>query len=284
MTRSGRGGKAWLVTGCSRGFGNVWARAALARGDSVAGTVRRLGDVADLRATYGDAFLPLVLDVTDRTAVFDGVALAHHWFGGLDIVVNNAGYGLFGMVEELSEADLRRQLDVNVLGVAWVAQAVVPVLRDGGGGRLLQVSSIGGVVSHAGLGGYHASKWAVEGLSQALAEEVRSFGIHVTLVEPVGYATDWRGTSAVRASALSAYQPLRDEIATRPPPTAVLGDPAATGAAILELVDHPDPPLRCFLGEGGLARVRPDYEDRLREWERWEGWSASAHRSSGPAT
>jgi NAD(P)-dependent dehydrogenase (short-subunit alcohol dehydrogenase family) len=273
--------KTWLVTGSSRGFGKVWARAALARGDRVAGTARNPADVADLVAEYGEAFLAVPLDVTDRTAVFSAVDRVRDRFGRLDVVVNNAGYGLFGMVEELTEAELRDQMETNLFGATWVTQAVLPVLRERGGGRLLQVSSVGGVVAQAGLGGYHASKWALEGLSQALAEEVRPFGIHVTIVEPVGFATDWRGTSAVRAEALPAYQPLREAMASRPAGAAGLGDPAASGAAMLELADQPDPPLRCFLGAGGLARVRADYEGRLREWEQWNAWSASAHRSPG---
>lgn len=270
--------KTWFITGTSRGFGKEWARAALARGDRVAGTTRRQADVSDLAGEFGAAFLPVVLDVTNRSAVFDAVASVVEAFGNIDIVVNNAGYGLFGMVEELSEREFRDQLETNVFGAMWVSQAVLPELRRNGGGRLLQVSSVGGVLAHSDLGGYHASKWALEGLSSALAEEVRSFGVHVTIVEPVGFATDWRGASAVRADPLPPYRSLHDEIAARPAATPNLGQPAATGAAILDLVDHPEPPLRVFLGEGGLARVQREYESRLREWEKWEDWSASAHR------
>lgn len=270
--------KNWLITGTSRGFGKVWARAALDRGDRVAGTVRNPEDVADLVARYGDAFLPVQLDVTRRDEVIAVVEDVRAYLGGLDVVINNAGYGIFGMVEELGEYDFRAQIETNLFGATWVTQAVLPILRGGGGGRILQVSSVGGVLAHSNLGGYHASKWALEGLSEALAEEVKSFGIHVTLVEPVGYATDWRGNSAVHTSPLAAYQPLRDEIAARPPATAVLGDPEASGRAILELVDHPEPPLRCFLGEGGLARARAAYDTRLADWERWDSWSSSAHR------
>lgn len=270
--------KTWFITGVSRGFGRVWARAALERGDRVAGALRNPDDVAALVSEFGESFLPIRMDVTDRAAVFAGVDTARERLGNFDVVVNNAGYGLFGMVEELSEADVRDQLETNLFGAVWVTQAVLPVLRQNGGGRLIQVSSVGGVLAHADLGGYHASKWALEGLSQALAEEVRSFGIRVTILEPVGYATDWRGSSAVRAVGMPEYQALRDARAAQPPPTAILGDPAAVGGAMLVLADHPEPPLRCFLGDGGVERVRAEYERRLEEWEEWSAWSTTAHR------
>src|ERR1700729_1346047 len=195
--------KTWFITGTSRGFGREWAIAALERGDKVAATARNLASLDDLVARHADAILPIALDVTDRDADFAAVKRAHEHFGRLDIIVNNAGYGHFGMVEEVSEAEMRAQLETNVLGALWVTQAALPYLREQGSGHILQVSSIGGVTAFPTLGLYHASKWGLEGFSQALAAEVRAFGIRVTLVEPTGYTTEWSGPSSVRAEQLA---------------------------------------------------------------------------------
>src|ERR1700689_936964 len=203
--------KTWFITGTSRGFGREWAIAALERGDQVAATARDLASLDDLVAKYGDAILPIALDVTDRDADFAAVKRPHEPFGRLDIVVNNAGYGPFGMVEELSEAEIRAQLETNVLGALWVTQASLPFLREQGSGHILQVSSIGGISAFRNTGAYHASKWALEGLSQSLAQEVADFGVKVTLIEPAGYSTDWSGSSAVRSTPLPAYDEVRDE-------------------------------------------------------------------------
>src|SRR5580698_2554393 len=189
----------WFITGTSRGFGREWAIAALDRGDRVAATARNLGSLDDLVTKYGDAILPIKLDVTDRAAAFAAVRQAHQRFGRLDVVVNNAGYGHFGMIEEVSEAEIRAQLETNVLGALWVTQAALPFLREQGSGHIIQVSSIGGISAFPRTGAYHASKWALEGLSQALAQEVKEFGINVTLVEPGGFSTDWSGSSSARS-------------------------------------------------------------------------------------
>jgi len=165
--------KTWFITGTSRGFGREWAIAALERGDRVVGTARDPSTLDDLVQKYGDALLALGLDVTDREAVFETVRRAHEHFGRLDIVVNNAGYGQFGMVEELSEREAREQIETNLFGALWVTQAALPFLREQGSGHFLQVSSIGGISAFPGIGMYHASKWALEGISQALAQEGR---------------------------------------------------------------------------------------------------------------
>ena len=188
--------KVWFITGASRGFGREWAIAALERGDRVAATARTVSTLHDLVERFGDAILPLELDVTDRAADFAAVARAHEHFGQLDVVVNNAGYGQFGLVEELSEAEARGQLETNFFGALWVTQAALPYLRAQGSGHIIQVSSIGGISAFPNVGIYNASKWALEGLSQALAQEVAGFGITVTVVEPAGYSTDWGGSSA----------------------------------------------------------------------------------------
>ena len=206
--------KTWFITGTSRGFGREWAIAALERGDKVAATARNTASLDDLAAKYGEAILPIKLDVTDRAAAFAAVQQAHEHFGRLDVVVNNAGYGHFGMIEEVSEEEIRAQLETNVLGALWVTQASLPFLREQGGGHIIQVSSIGGISAFISTGAYHASKWALEGFSQSLSQEVARFGIKVTLVEPAGYSTDWSGSSAKHSTPLPAYDQTREE-ATR---------------------------------------------------------------------
>src|ERR1700719_1353944 len=198
-------GKVWFITGTSRGFGREWTIAALERGDKVAATARDTSTLADLADKYGDALLPIQLDVTDRDADFAAVKQANDHFGRLDIVINNAGYGHFGFIEELTEAEARAQIETNVFGALWVTQAALPYLRAQRGGHIIQVSSIGGITAFENVGIYHASKWALEGFSQALAQEVAPFGIHVTLIEPGGYDTDWSGSSSRRAEPLPAY-------------------------------------------------------------------------------
>src|SRR3954469_5960555 len=197
--------KNWFITGTSRGFGREWTVAALERGDRVAATARDISTLDDLSEKYGDALLPLALDVTDREADFAAVQEAHGQLGRLGVVVNTAGYGQFGFVEELSEDEFRAQVETNVFGAMWVTQAALPLLREQGSGHLLQVSSIGGISAFQNVGAYHASKWALEGFSQALAQEVAGFGIHVTLIEPGGFSTDWGGSSARHAQPLEAY-------------------------------------------------------------------------------
>src|SRR6478752_3047026 len=168
--------KTWFITGASRGFGPPRSLAALDRGDRVAATARDTSSLDDLVQKYGDAILPIQLDVTDRDADFAAVQQAHQHLGRLDVVVNNAGYGHFGMIEELSEEEARAQLETNLFGALWVTQAALPILREQGSGHIIQVSSIGGISAFPTVGIYHASKWGLEGLSQSLAQEVAGFG------------------------------------------------------------------------------------------------------------
>lgn len=270
--------KTWFITGTSKGFGRIWTEAALARGDRVAATARDPHTLDQLVADHGDLVLPLALDVNDQPAVEAAMAAAHEHFGRLDVVVNNAGAGLFGTIEEVSVEQARALIETNLLGVLRVTKAALPYLRAQGSGHILQVSSIGGVLAFPGVGIYHASKWGLEGLSQALAAEVAPFGIKVTMVEPVGYDTDW-GPSAVRAEPMPEYDPVREAHVDSPVGTQ-RGDAKATGAAILELVDAEQPPLRAFFGAWPLTAVRAEYERRLAEWERWD---ALAHRAHGGA-
>jgi NAD(P)-dependent dehydrogenase (short-subunit alcohol dehydrogenase family) len=267
--------KVWFITGTSKGFGRVWAEAALERGDRVAATARDVSTVRALEERFGDRALALALDVTEKSAVAAAVAQTIERFGRIDVAINNAGYGLFGAVEEVSEAEARAQMETNFFGALWVTQAVLPQMREQKSGHIIQVSSIGGVNAFPTIGMYHASKWALEGFSQSLAAEVAPMGIFVTLVEPGGYATDWGGASAIRATPLPAYDAARAAIASFRSSN-VPGDPDATGAAILKLVDAEKPPLRIFFGSGGLPMTKAEYARRIETWEKWNDLSIAA--------
>lgn len=260
----------WFITGTSKGFGREWAEAALDRGDRVAATARDLDSLAPMVERYGDAMLPLRLDVTDRAGVFAAVQQAAAHLGSLDVVVNNAGYGHVGMVEELTEAEVRAELDANFFGTLWVTQAALPIMRAQGSGRIIQVTSEGGVRTFAGFGAYHASKWAVEGLSQTLAQEVAPFGIFVTCVEPGPYRTDFLG--GLRRS---TPDPDYDGVRAATAPDFDPGDPRATRAAILQVVDAEQPPLRVFFGRS-LEPVEAEYRQRLETWRAWQPVSVAA--------
>ncbi|UOQ71325.1 SDR family NAD(P)-dependent oxidoreductase [Hymenobacter cellulosilyticus] len=176
--------KVLFITGTSKGFGRIWAEAALAQGHQVVATARDINSLSELTSRYGAAVLPLALDVTDRDACVAAVTQAQAHFGRLDVLISNAGYGHFGYVEEITEDEARQQLETNVFGSLWVIQAVLPIMRAQQQGHIIQVSSIGGVMAFPNLGIYHASKWAVEGLCESLSQEVKPLNIHVTLVEP----------------------------------------------------------------------------------------------------
>jgi NAD(P)-dependent dehydrogenase (short-subunit alcohol dehydrogenase family) len=267
--------KVWFVTGSSRGFGRQFVEAALSRGDKVAATARNTDSLADLVAEYGEAVLPLALDVTDKAAAAEAVRRAHEHFGRLDVVVNNAGYGLFGTVEELGEQEIRDQFETNLFGALWVTQAALPYLRAQNSGHIIQISSIGGVASMPTLGGYSASKWALEGLTEALAGEVAGFGVKVTLVEPGAYGTDWAGPSATQSQPQAVYDGVRTAVAANFAHQPV-GDPTTAGQALLKIVDADKPPLRVFFGSFPLTLIQHVYADRLKTWEDWKEVSAAA--------
>jgi NAD(P)-dependent dehydrogenase (short-subunit alcohol dehydrogenase family) len=268
--------KTWFITGASKGFGREWTEAALERGDNVAGTARNLDDLDGLVESYGDTFLPIQLDVTDRDADFAAVGRAAEHFGQLDVVINNAGYGHFGMIEELSEDDVRSQMETNFFGALWITQAALPIMRAQGSGHIIQVSSIGGISAFPTVGAYHASKWALEGFSQSLSQEVAGFGINVTLIEPGGYSTDWSGPSAKHSEQNPDYSGVREAAQNRRSAAASPGDPTATRQAILKVVDADEPPLRIFFGEVPLGIATNDYESRLAEWNEWHPVSVEA--------
>ena len=263
--------KVWFITGTSRGFGRAWAEAALARGDQVAATARDVSSLDALVDRFGESVLPLELDVTSREECFAAVAGAHRTFGRLDVVVNNAGYGHFGFIEEVSEAEARAQLETNLFGALWVTQAALPYLRAQGFGHIVQVSSIGGISAFPMTVWYAASKWALEGFSQSLAQEVAGFGVRVTLVEPGGYATDWAGSSAARSAPLADYDEVREHAKeARAKRVSSPGNPVASASALLRVVDSEEPPLRVFFGSAPLGIAQADYASRIETWEKWQ--------------
>ncbi|TNC42858.1 SDR family NAD(P)-dependent oxidoreductase [Mumia zhuanghuii] len=273
--------RAWFVTGAGRGLGRAFVVAALEVGDSVAATARTPAVLDDLAAAYGDQLVVLPLDVTDRSAVVRTVAEAHGRLGRLDVVVNNAGYGQIGAIEELAEDEVRRQLDTNLLGAIWVSQAALPYLRAQGGGHVVQISTVGAVGTVPLFGLYNASKWGLEGFSSAMADEVAPFGIHVTMAQLGGFATDWAGTSmAFAESAIAAYAPVREAVLGMPsypddddaPDAAADADadepPEVAAAALLALVAQPAPPRRVIIGRGAHEMVAMALAWRRDEYAR----------------
>lgn len=270
--------KTIFITGASRGFGKIWAEAFLQRGDKVAATSRNIDGLQDLADKYGKNFLPLELDITNRDASIAAVNKAKDYFGGLDVVINNAGYGHFGAIEELNEADTKAIFEANVYGTLWATQAAVTIFRTQGHGHIIQLSSVLGIWSAPTAGIYNATKFAVEGMSEALAAEVKEFGIHVTLVEPNGYATDFGGHSARQSASIPVYDNLKaalwNEEGWRQQD---FGNPVATVPAILKLVDSEQPPLRLFMGNLGYRKTQQLYADKLATWKAWDDVAVAAH-------
>lgn len=267
--------RVWLITGASRGFGRSFAQAALAAGARVAATARDTSSLDDLAAEHGDAILPVRLDVTDHDAAYAAVGRAHDRFGHLDVVVNNAGYGVSGAIEELTEEQARRQIEVNLFGALWVTQAALPILRAQRSGWIVQVSSIGGLAAFPLTGIYHASKWALEGFSESLRQEVEPFGIKVLMVEPSGFRTDWAGSSMDRATPIDAYQAIealaerrssqqQENNGSQP------GNPDLAAKALLDTLDRDDPPFRLLLGNIAYTVAIDRYQSRLEEFRAGE--------------
>ncbi len=277
--------KTWFITGASRGFGRIWAEAALTRGDQVTATARNLADVGDLTERFGHAVLPLALDVTDAAQVPQVVRQAYEHFGKLDVLVNNAGSSLIATVEEATDDQLQALFDANFFGMVRVLRAALPLLRQQGNGHILGVSSSLGIVPMPLIGFYAATKAAVEALHESMAREVKAFGLKVTLIEPDAYATGF-GKSAQRADGMEAYAEFRKQFIAKLV-NQERGDPQATAEAILKIVDAENPPLRFILGTGGLANARAAYAKRLDTWETWEAVSNAAQgdpkRSTAPS-
>ena len=268
--------KVWFITGTSKGFGRVWAEAALNRGDKVVATARSLESIADLNDRYGANVLTLQLDVINPDQAKSAVAEAHAHFGRLDVVLNNVGYPLIGTIEEASAEDVRALYETNIIGTLSVIQAALPLLREQGSGHIIGIASTLGHVTMPLIGYYCSSKWAFEAIHESLALEIKPFGIKVTIVEPGAYATEFGSPSSAKfAAGLEIYADLKAQV-FEGMKGMERGDPNATPNAMFKLVDAENPPLRLFLGSHNLPQVRAAYADRLAAWEAWDSVAASA--------
>lgn len=281
---AGNADKVWFITGSSRGFGRIWANAALERGDKVAATARSLSSIADLGKKYGAQVLTLELDVTKPEQVTKAVHQTHAHFGRIDVIVNNAGYSLVGTIEEAAADDVRALYDTNIFGALSVIKAALPLLRTQGGGHILGVSSSLGHVAMPVIGYYCSSKWAFEAIHESLAAEVKPFGINVTIIEPGAYATEFGSQHSLKfAQDLDIYSDFKAQV-MQGVSTLERGDPKATPAAIFKIVDSAQPPLRFFLGNQSLQWVRAAYAERLATWESWQEISNAAQGEPGSGT
>ena len=276
---SSPGDKVWFITGCSTGFGRELAKMVLNRGCRAVVTARDPAKVEDIAAGHGDRALVLELDVTDAVEVDAAVNSAVKRFGRIDVLVNNAGIGYFGAVEESDEEEVRRMFEINFFGVARVTRTALPIMRKQRSGHIVNISSIGGLRSFPSLAYYHATKYAVEGFSESLALEVEPLGIKLTIVEPSGFRTDWAGRSAAEAkNRIADYAPtagknlenIRGYSGKQP------GDPVRAAAAIIAAVESSDPPLRLLLGKAALNGARGKLELLKKDFDAWEKTTVEA--------
>jgi NADP-dependent 3-hydroxy acid dehydrogenase YdfG len=268
--------KVWFITGASRGFGRVWAEAALERGDKVAATARNVDSLAGLKEKYGESVLTLELDVTRPGQAQRAIEEAHARFGRLDIVLNNAGYSLVGTIEEASAEEVKAMYETNIFGTLAVIKAALPLLRKQGSGHILGTSSNLGHVTLPVIGYYASSKWAFEAIHESLALEVKDFGISVTTIEPGAYATEFGSQDSLKfAAGMEVYTDFKTQFFERLKDFE-RGDPNATPQALFQIIDSENPPLRFNLGSHNLPWVRAAYEERLALWEKWDDISSSA--------
>jgi NADP-dependent 3-hydroxy acid dehydrogenase YdfG len=264
----------WFITGASTGFGRTLAEEVLKAGGKVVATARNRDKVADLEAKFPQKVKALALDVTNAGQVDTAVTQAFAQFGRVDVLVNNAGYGLAGAIEEVSETEYMPMFETNVFGLLRVTRAFLPHLRKQRSGHILNLSSIGGLVASPGMGYYNATKFAVEGLSEALAAEVAPFGIRVTIIEPGPFRTDFLGRSGVVAkNRIADYDAtagsMRKYFAENDGKQK--GDPLRAVHAMMQVVESPNPPLRLLLGASALHRLRSklaNWEKEIAEWEK----------------
>lgn len=265
--------KVWFITGCSTGFGRELARLVLDRGYRAVVTARDPAKAEDIAKGREDAALVLELDVTDPVEIEAAARSAEKRFGRIDVLVNNAGIGYFGAVEESDEEEVRRMFEINFFGLSRMTRAVLPIMRRQRSGHVVNISSIGGLKSFPALAYYNATKYAVEGFSESLAIETGPLGIRVTIVEPSGFRTDWAGRSAnERTTTIPEYAEtagknvgfLRDYSGKQP------GDPVRAAAAIIAATESPDPPLRLLLGKAALKGARGKLETLKRDFDAWE--------------
>jgi NAD(P)-dependent dehydrogenase (short-subunit alcohol dehydrogenase family) len=274
----------WLITGSSRGLGRALAEAVLDAGHNVVATARRPEQVQELVDRHPDRARAVALDVTDRAAAASAVQAAVDAFGRLDVLVNNAGYANVSSIEDFDEADFRAQLETNLWGVINVTRAALPVLREQGFGHVIQISSVGGRVTSAGIGPYQTAKWAVEGFSGVLAKEVAPLGIKVTIVEPGGFRTDWAGSSMTVQAFHAAYEQTVGLMNRYREAAVALGDPAKGAQAILKIASVPEPPLRLLLGSDAFKIAREADEDKISSDEAWKDLTLSTDHDAAVTT
>jgi NAD(P)-dependent dehydrogenase (short-subunit alcohol dehydrogenase family) len=269
--------RTWLITGCSRGLGLALAKAVIATGDNLVTTARRTEDLAELAGMGGDRVAAVPLDVKDEAAARAAVATAVDRFGGLDVVVNNAGYGNVSPVEDTSLDDFRAQIETNLFGTIIVTKAAIPLFRERRGGRFIQVSSIGGRAGATGRAPYSAAKFGVEGFSEVLATEMAPFGVKVTLIEPGGFRTDFAGASTSLSEGNPAYAETVGKTAAmqREYDGKQPGDPPRAARAIIEVSLSDEPPMRLVLGSDAYGRAEQTDEKRLAELRAWRETSVS---------
>ena len=264
----------WLITGCSKGLGRALAREVLAAGYRAVVTARRAEAVADLVAGHGEAALAVALDVTDGRQVRAAVEAAEERFGAVDVLVNNAGYGYLAAIEEGDDADMRALFETDLFAAVALIKAVLPGMRARRRGHIVNVSSIGGLVTYPGVGYYHMVKFAMEALSDALAKEVTPLGIGVTVVAPGAFRTDFRGPESIRQSATRiddyAETAGKARAGTQAGHGKQQGDPARGARAIIAAVASPSPPVHLLIGGDALDQVRVKLDDMRRETDAWE--------------
>ena len=265
--------KVWFITGCSTGFGRNLAMEALQQGNQVAVTSRNTDDVKDIVTQFPERAVAFKLDVTNASEVTAAVKQAQERFGRIDVLVNNAGIGYFGAIEESEEAEYRRMFEINFFGLAAVTNAVLPIMRAQRSGHIVNISSIGGMVAFPGVGFYNATKFAVTGYSEALAKETAPLGIKVTVVAPSGFRTDWAGRSAnntktviddYAATAHTNQNTIRGYSGNQP------GDPVRAAKAIIKAVEADRPPVRLLLGAGALKGARNKIVEMQHDIDTWE--------------
>jgi len=274
----------WLITGCSTGFGRALTTAVLERGHRVVVTARDPDSIQDLVAGRDGQAIAIALDVTDRDQSEEAVAHAERTFGRIDVLVNNAGIGYFGAIEESEEPEVRRMFEINVFGLARMIHLVLPGMRKRRSGHVVNISSIGGLRSFPAVGYYNATKFAVNGLSEALALEVAPLGIKVTIIEPSGFRTDWAGRSANESpneiadyaeTAGANRRTLRGYSGNQP------GDPVRAAEAILKVVESKEPPLHLLLGKAALGGARRKLDEMRKDFDAWEETTVGADFPEG---
>ncbi|NAT76489.1 short-chain dehydrogenase/reductase [Dickeya dadantii] len=268
----------WLITGVSTGFGRELTQQLLVKGDRVVGTVRNLASVQPLMGQWPETFHPEILDVTDTDAIAGVVERTFTQFGRIDVAISNAGYGLFGAAEELSDRQIEQMIATNLLGSIQFIRRVIPIMRQQGGGRIIQISSYGGQVAFPGNSLYHATKWGIEGFVESVAQEVAPFGIGMSLVEPGGARTEFRYGSAQVAALMPVYDatPAHAFLRMLDPANGLApGDPARMATRIIESVDRQPAPLRMVLGSQALQGTIDVLRERLRNFEQQVELAAS---------